>query len=158
VTNASAIDEFAVRELCELSVRFDQFQIFPTALGTRLVAVAGGGRVVGPRLEGDVLPGGGDWLLLAGDGIARMDVRASIRTSGGEMLYMTALGRAEILDEARDRFLAGETISRAEVRSRLAVMFEAGAGVSEWLNATVAVGLVDELSQRHIHYRIYDVA
>jgi hypothetical protein len=158
VTTTSAIDQLAVRELCELSVGFDQFQIFPTALGTRLIAVASGGRVVGPSLEGQVLPGGGDWLFFGADGIARMDVRASIRTTDDEMLLMSGLGRAEIVDEARDRFLAGETVTHGEVHSRLALTFEAGAGVYGWLNATVAVGLVSELSQHHIHYRVYAVA
>jgi Protein of unknown function (DUF3237) len=157
VTSTSAIDQLAVSELCELSVGFDQFQTFPTALGTRLIAVARGGRVEG-RLEGEVLPGGGDWLMFGADGIARMDVRASIRTTDGEMLYMTGLGRAEIVDGARDRFLAGDTMTSADVRSRLALMFEAGAGEYAWLNATVAVGMVTELSQRHIHYRVHAVA
>jgi len=154
----SAIDELAVSEICDLSAGFDQFQIFPTTLGTRLIAVTSGGRVDGPRLNGEVLPGGGDWLLFSPDGTARMDVRASIRTSDGEMLYMTGLGRAEIVDGARDRFLAGETVGHDEVRSRLALLFEADAGTYGWLNNTVAVGLVSELSQHHIHYRVYAVA
>jgi Protein of unknown function (DUF3237) len=158
VTTTCPTDQLAVRELCGLSIRFDQFQIFPTTLGTRLIAVASGGQVDGPCLEGEVLPGGGDWLFFGADGIARMDVRASIRTAGGEMVYMTGQGRAEILGEARDRFLAGETVSQDEVRSRLGLVFETGGGVHRWLNAAVAVGLVNELSQRHIDYRVYVMA
>lgn len=158
MTTTHATDALAVSELCALSVGFDQFQIFPTALGTRLIAVTSGGRVDGPRLVGEVLAGGGDWLLVGADGTARMDVRASIRASDGGMVYMTGLGRAEIVAGARDRFLAGDTVADDEVRSRLALIFEADAGPHAWLNATVAVGLVSELSQRHIRYRVYAVA
>lgn len=140
-----------------MSVRFDQFQIFTTALGTRLIAVGGGGEIHGQRISGEVLPGGGDWLLATGP-VARMDVRASIRTTDGEMLYMTGVGRAEILDDARDHFLAGKTVTDEGVRSRLALTFEVGDGAYGWLNATVAIGLVSELSRRHIHYHVYDVA
>jgi hypothetical protein len=150
-------DQLAARALCDLSIRFDQFQMFPTVLGTRLIAVGGGGEVRGPRLNGEVLPGGGDWLLATGR-VARMDVRASIRTPDGEMLYVTGVGRAEILDDARDRFLAGETVADEGVRSRLALTFEAGDGAWGWLNGTVAIGVVSELSQRHIHYHVYELA
>jgi hypothetical protein len=158
MTAINAADHLAANLLCDLKAGFDQFQIFPTALGTRMVAVTSGGTVIGPDLEGEVLPGGGDWLLLAADGIARMDVRATIRTIDGEMIYMTGLGRAGMGTSARDRFLAGETVQDDEVRSRLALLFEADAADHKWLNTTVAVGYITELSRRHINYRVYGLA
>ena len=42
-----------------------------------------GGIIEGPKLQGEVLPGGGDWLLVGSDGTGRVDVRATIRTWSG---------------------------------------------------------------------------
>jgi Protein of unknown function (DUF3237) len=147
-------------ELFTLSIDFADFQAYPTALGTRLVAVVAGGRVAGPRLDGEVMPGGGDCLLLGPDGVARMDVRATVRTSGGDMLYLTGQGRTRLLDGARDHFVGGETVTErdGQLHSRLALLFEVAAGEHGWLNSAVAVGLVSELSQHHIEYRCYGIA
>jgi len=46
---------------------------------------ATGGNFDGPKLRGVVLPGGGDWLRIRGDGAAELDVRAT-RTDQAEFL------------------------------------------------------------------------
>ena len=43
--------------------------------GTRVTAPIASGNFEGPRLRGKVLPGGGDWTLLRGDGkLLAMDI------------------------------------------------------------------------------------
>src|SRR5205809_3304685 len=51
----------------------------PTPAGHRRIVVVKGGRFEGPRLRGDVLPGGGAWLVERSDGSRRLDVRLTLR-------------------------------------------------------------------------------
>lgn len=158
MTAIQATDDLAVEDLCRLLVRFDQFHVVPTDLGTRLIAVVGGGQVEGDRLDGSLLPWGGDSLVVGGDDIARMDVRTAVRTHDGATVYLTGLGRIRLDTESRDRFLAGETVTRSGLTGHLALTFETGDASTSWLNATVAIARVEELSQQHIDYRVYALA
>ena len=51
------------------------------------------GRCEGPKIAGDILPGGGDWILLGTDQVARLDVRATLRTDDGAHVHLTNTGR-----------------------------------------------------------------
>src|SRR5262249_23311553 len=46
----------------------------------------------GPRLRGKVLPGGGDWTLLRGDGVLELDLRLTLETDDGALIHMTSFG------------------------------------------------------------------
>src|SRR5262249_38483935 len=85
--------------------------------GTRIIVPVAGGDFEGPRLRGKVLPGGGDWLLLRGDGVLELDLRITLETDDQALVYMTfqglrhgppdaiaALGRGEVVDPARYYF------------------------------------------------------
>jgi hypothetical protein len=151
-------DVLPVRYLCEVGVTFDPAMlVYEVPSGLRIDAIASGGTVRGPRLEAEILPGGGDWLQLAGDGIGRMDVRATFRTPDGAVLHYRSTGRIVLGDDARQRFLAGETIQADEVHGRTAPLFETAAETYRWLNGVLALGRVLELSQRHIRYELFVV-
>ena len=60
--------------------------------GTRMVVEVIGGRVEGKRLNGKILSGGGDWLLVGPDGFGRLDVRAQFVTDDGAALYLQYQG------------------------------------------------------------------
>lgn len=155
---AAPPDALPVTPLCEVRVAFDPAMlVYPTPSGLRIDAIASGGTVRGPRLDAEVLPGGGDWLELAGDGIARMDVRATFRATDGGVIHYRSAGRIVLTDEARERFLAGGTVGPGEVYGRAAPLFETAAEPHRWLNGILAVGRVVELSQRHIHYELFVV-
>src|SRR5205823_14574994 len=68
--------------------------------GSRVTAPIAGGHFEGPRLRGKVLPGGGDWTLLRGDGVLELDLRITLETDDGALIHMTLLGirddRAEV--------------------------------------------------------------
>lgn len=72
--NPAAVEAVAVDHLFDLAIDFEPMQVFPTPLGTRMVAVVRRGTATGPRLDGRVLAGGGDWLVIGSDGVARIDV------------------------------------------------------------------------------------
>jgi hypothetical protein len=84
-------------------------------------------------------------------------VRATVRTHDDALVHVTSTGRVA-LGEVRDRFLAGETIAYGDMYARTAPLLETGADAYRWLNGTVTVGLVVELSLEHIHYQVYGLA
>ncbi len=148
--------DLPVEYLFELRADFDPpVLIYPVPSGTRIDAIASGGRAEGPRLSGDLLPGSGDWLTVTPDGVARMDVRATIKADSGDHVHYTSAGRTVLDPDARDRFLAGETIFGTEMYGRTAPVFETSSESYGWLNGIVAAGVVDELSLTHIRYRIF---
>src|SRR5256885_16139227 len=61
-------------------------------LGTRVTAPIASGHFEGPRLRGKVLPGGGDWTLLRGDGVLELDLRVTLETDDGALIHMTSFG------------------------------------------------------------------
>src|SRR5438477_13127131 len=60
--------------------------------GTRVTAPIASGHFEGPRLRGKVLPGGGDWTLLRGDGVLELDLRLTLETDDGALIHMTFEG------------------------------------------------------------------
>lgn len=111
--------------------------------GRRVLFGAAGGTFHGPRLHGDVLPGGGDWALFGPDGTMNLDVRLTLRTHDGALLYMTYGGRWVTPPELRDRLAdPGErsTIDPDHYYFRTTPLFETGAEPYAWLNGTVCVG------------------
>ncbi|TMR91671.1 DUF3237 domain-containing protein [Nonomuraea basaltis] len=145
-----------VEHLCDFAITFQTMQTFSTPLGTRMIAVVDHGTVEGPRLRGEFLPGGGDWIIVGSDRVARLDVRATLRTHDDELVFVTVTGRASLSDEAIGRLWAGETIGWDEMHARSAPLFESGADRYAWLNSTVAIA-VNELSLNHVHYRVYSI-
>ncbi|MGH9112140.1 MAG: DUF3237 family protein [Acidimicrobiales bacterium] len=77
-----------------MSVDFGPMQLLTTPMGTRLNYVVKQGVVDGPMLRGELLPGG-DWVLVGSDGVARLNVRATLRTDDDQLVYVTNTGRDE---------------------------------------------------------------
>jgi hypothetical protein len=141
--------------VCTLDIDFGPVPSFPTPVGTRLLFAATGGRAAGPRLNGAVLPGSADWLLVGDDLTARVDVRAVIRTDDGAHLQMTTTGRA-VLGQHAPRFLAGETVTAEDAYIRTSPLFATSDERYAHLNNVVALAWCD-ISLAHIRYRIYAV-
>ena len=152
----SIVSELPVDYLCEFRVDFEPAMLmYLTPFGSRIDAIAARGKATGPRFNGDVLAGGGDWLTVSSDGVARMDVRATVRADTDDIVHYTSTGRVVLDDSTRTRFLAGETITAGEMYGRASPLFETSATPYEWLNRISAVGVVVELSLKHIRYQLY---
>jgi hypothetical protein len=80
-----------------------------TPRGTRRFYPVIGGSFEGPRLRGEVLPDGGDWLLLRPDGVLEQDVRATLRTGGGAFIYVRYSGMRHGPPAVMARLAQGET-------------------------------------------------
>ena len=73
-----------------LQVDPNMTDIGETPYGRRRIATVTGGSFEGEELRGSVLPSpGGDWLLLRRDGILQLDVRLTLKTDDGHLVYMS---------------------------------------------------------------------
>jgi hypothetical protein len=56
--------------------------------GQRRIIPVEGGEFEGPKLRGKVLPGGADWMLVRPDGVAQINVRMTLQTDDGDLIFM----------------------------------------------------------------------
>jgi hypothetical protein len=127
-----------------------------TPLGHRRIVRVTGGTFVGPRLRGTVLPGGGDWLVERADGVRQLDVRITLRTDDGALIYTHYPGLFHTAPGVMDRLLRGETVAPSEYYFRTAPMFETAAEKYAWLNRVLAVG-IGRRTSRQVCYTVYAV-
>ncbi|WP_261717274.1 DUF3237 domain-containing protein [Streptomyces sp. FZ201] len=127
--------------------------------GRRVLFGAAGGTFNGPKLYGNVLPGGGDWALFDSDGTMALDVRLTLRTHDGALVHMTYGGRWVTPPGMRDALADHDgrhRIDPADYYFRTNPLFETGAESYAWLNHTVCVGS-GYLIEGGIAYRIFQV-
>jgi Protein of unknown function (DUF3237) len=60
--------------------------------GPRVTFPITGGSFTGDRLRGKVLPGGDDWTVKRADGVIELDLRITLETDDGVLIYMTFEG------------------------------------------------------------------
>ena len=148
--------EVGLEHLFDLSIDLEPAQRIPTASGLRVTYIVASGTVDGPAMRGEVLPGGGDWLLFGADGVGRLDVRATLRAESGTLVHTVIDGIADLRGEALGRLQAGEHISWRDMYVRSTARFETADEELAWLSSTVAVG-VNELGPDHVDYRLFRV-
>ncbi|MFF5209286.1 DUF3237 domain-containing protein [Streptosporangium sp. NPDC000396] len=107
--------------------------------GRRRIIDIAGGSFEGPRLSGDILPGGADWQVLHADGMASIDTRYTLRTHDGAHLYISTSGVRHGPPEVLARLAAGEVVDPSAYYFRLFCRFETGDERYLWLNRTLAV-------------------
>jgi hypothetical protein len=88
-----------------------------------------GGTVSGPRLTGEVLPGGGDWMVKRGE-VDAIEARYLIRADDGALIDVVNRGFYRPTAQG--------------VYFRTAPVFRTGAAAHRWLAETVFVGLADD--------------
>lgn len=128
--------------LFEMSIDIDTPQpIGATPTGKRYIAYVREGRFDGPRMGGRVLPGGGDWVLVRSDRVFQLDVRITLETDDGALIYTTYRGARHGSADVMRRIAAGELVRAHEYYFRTTPYFETGSERYAWLNGIVAVGI-----------------
>jgi hypothetical protein len=129
-------------------------------LGRRILFGAAGGSFKGERLQGEVLPGGGDWALFRADGGMALDVRLTLRTHDAALVHMTYGGRwitpAELSADMADP-VKRHQVDPGRYYFRTNPLFETGSQQYSWLNDIVCVGF-GYLIEGGIAYKISQVA
>lgn len=135
-----------------------------TPRGRRRVVYLTEGHFSGPRLNGTVVPGGGDCALVRADGVFEADVRLLLQCDDGAQILMTYRGLMHATPEALNRLLRREPgVGPDDYYFRTAIFFETADPRYEWLNRILAVGVgqpVPSDGQKDamaIRYRAYEV-
>lgn len=111
--------------------------------GTRVTAPITDGTFAGPRLRGRVVPGGGDWTLLRGDGVLELDLRVTLETDDGAMIHMTSFGLRHGPPEVIAALARGERVDPNSYYFRTTPRFETAHPKYAFLNRLVAVASGD---------------
>jgi hypothetical protein len=112
-------------------------------LGTRAVAPIASGHFEGPRLRGKVLPGGGDWTLLRGDGVLELDLRVTLETDDGALIHLASFGLRHGPPEVLAALARGESVDPAAYYFRTTPRFETADPKYAFLNRLLAVSTGD---------------
>ena len=124
--------------------------------GFRMIAEVTGGRVEGPRVSGEVLPGGGDWALIDDKATLRLDARITFRTDDDALIYASYRGVITPVDpDTIAKSIAG-TLEPGEFYYRTAPIFETGDERYDWLNTVVAIG-VGRIGAEGVSYDVFAV-
>src|ERR1700687_1581917 len=115
----------------------------PVPHGTRVTAPIASGQFEGPRLRGKVLPGGGDWTLLRGDGVLELDLRVTLETDDGALIHMTSWGMRHGPADVVAALARGESVDPSAYYFRTLPRFETGHPKYEFLNRLLAVASGD---------------
>jgi hypothetical protein len=125
-------------------------------LGTLHIDMLGKGTFEGPRLKGEVLPGGMDMKTLRADGAMKPNVRIVLRTDDGALIFMHYTGVRHGSPEVMARIARGEVVPPTEYYLRNTPSFETAAPKYDWLNRIVAVGVGRRLPD-HAAYDVFQI-
>ena len=142
--------------LYEITMDVEVQDLGITPSGQRRIVAVKGGAFAGPRLHGHVLPGGGDWLLGRSDGSRRLDVRVTLQTDDGALIYASYGGIFHAPPEIFDRLTAGEAVEESAYYFRTAPLFETASARYAWLNWILAVGY-GRRTGTQVAYRVYAI-
>ncbi len=125
-------------------------------LGTRHLDMLGSGTFEGPKLKGEVLPGGIDQKIFRTDGAMNPNVRMVLRTDDDALIYMHYTGVRYGTPEVMDRIAHGETVDPSEYYLRNTPYFETSSDKYDWLNRIVSVGVGRRMPD-HAAYDVFQI-
>ena len=135
-------------------VRLPPEVIGPTPEGIRVHFYCTAGDVDGPKLTGKLVAAGGDWMLIRRDGIAILDVRATIETREGALIYVAYGGVCDLGSDGYDRFLNGTLPQRATIRA--VPRFHTAHPDYLWINRLQCLNVGDvDLTTGLVRYDVY---
>ena len=113
-----------------------------------------GGEVRGDRIQGKLRQAGGDWLTVRADGVAVLDVRATIETNDGALIDVVYNGILDLGPDGHAAVLRGELPELAKIRT--APRLRTSSPEYEWVNRTQFVGIGEaKLRENFVTYDVY---
>lgn len=119
--------------------------------------VRSGGWVKGPKIKGTLLTPTADWLRVMPGGSARVDVRGTIKTDDGALIYITYGGVISDSKESFDRYLKGEVLTADDHYFVIAPTMQTSSEKYAWLNHVQCVGKAAEVKAGENSYVKYDI-
>ena len=129
-----------------------------TPRGHRRIVALTGGRAEGPDFNAELLAtGGADWQLVRASGSSVADIRYTLKTDRGALLYVQSHGIRHGKPEVLARLAAGENVDASEYTFRTAVTIETADPELAWVNDGVFIA-VGGREPTGVSYDVYLVA
>ena len=152
------MSELKSTPLFDISITVDPPQnLGATPLGMRRIVPVTGGSFKGERVSGIVMPNAAaDWILVRADGSIQLDVRLTLKTDDGELIYMNYRGIRNSSPEVSERLANGELVDPSEYYFRTAPVFETGADKYAWMNNIISVAVGTRVPTE-VRYKIFEI-
>src|SRR6266404_4087178 len=112
------------------------------AQGRRRIVPLTGGTFTGPELNGTLIPGvSADWQTVLPDGTALGDIRYTLQTDDGDLLYVQSRGVRHGSADVLARLARGDDVDASEYTFRTTTQIETAAPALEWLNKGVFISV-----------------
>ena len=133
--------------------------IGPVLTGTRIIFPAKSGSFKGEKLSGKLLQGGGDWGLVVDSTTFKLDVRATLETDDGALIYVSYAGYVHTDAKKFAKILAGDWngLTPSDYYFRTNPVFETSSPKYAWLNHTVAIGVGRFVGPGKVGYRVFAI-
>jgi len=125
-----------------------------TPFGERTTYIVGEGAFTGPKLNGRILAGGGDWFVRGANDLARLDVRKTFQTDDGALIHVTYIGLYKFNAAVSRTLAAGGDSQFGDTLFMAQVQFETGDPRYSWLNETLAVAEARETAAG-VEYQLF---
>ena len=110
--------------------------------GRRRIVPQLGGTLEGPDMKGKLLPGvSADWQILLPDGTALGDIRYTLQTDAGALLYVQSRGVRHGSPAVLERLGRGEDVGASEYTFRTSTQIETASRGLAWLNKGVFISV-----------------
>ena len=112
------------------------------AQGRRRIVALTGGTFEGPAISGRLLPGASaDWQTIVPDGTALGDIRYTLQTDRGDLLYVQSRSIRHGSPEVLARLGRGEDVDPNEYTFRASTEIQTAAADLDWLNKGVFISV-----------------
>ena len=120
----------------------DPLDVGEVSQGQRRIVPLTGGAFTGPELNGKLLAGASaDWQIALPDGTALGDIRYTLQTDGGALLYVQSRGVRHGSADVLARLARGEDVDASEYVFRTSTQIETASRDLDWLNKGVFVSV-----------------
>jgi len=120
--------------------------------GHRRIVPWTGGTFTGPKLSGKIVPGASaDWQTVLHDGTALGDIRYTLCTDGGDLLYVESRGVRHGTAEVLARLGRGDDVDPTEYTFRTTAQIATAAPAFDWLNKGVFISVASRQATRVIY-------
>jgi Protein of unknown function (DUF3237) len=110
--------------------------------GRRRIVPLTGGTFAGPELDGKLVAGvSADWQILLPDGTALGDIRYTLQTDDGALLYVQSRGVRHGSPEVLERLGRGDDVDASEYTFRTSTQIETASRELAWLNKGVFISV-----------------
>ena len=110
--------------------------------GRRRIVPLTGGTFSGPEISGKLLAGASaDWQTVLPDGTALGDIRYTLQTDAGDLLYVQSRGIRHGSAEVLARLGRGEPVDASEYTFRTSTQIETAAAGLDWLNKGIFISV-----------------